>query len=130
MQSIGLIMNSRKQIAVIAPEKLVSAFSVLIDSMPHQSLLAAAANLDELLTVLGTNKPDVLLVYLVQESRLEKETFETLARIKKIWPDALCITIVNYASQLDIAKANGADLALVDGVNAERLSAAIEGILT
>jgi DNA-binding NarL/FixJ family response regulator len=125
-------MNSPRKIAVIAPERMRSAFTVLIDSAPNQSLLASANNLDELRTILGEKKPDVILVYLVQEHRLgsELEGFETIARIKNTWQDALCITIVEYTSQLEKAKANGADLALVDGVNAEKLLAAIEGKYT
>jgi DNA-binding NarL/FixJ family response regulator len=125
-------MDSHRQIAVIAPEKMVSAFSVLIDSLPHLTLLASATSMDELLSMLGKNKPDVLLVYLVKGSRSEheKDVYETIARIKKYWPDAMCVSIVNYASQCEKAKENGADFALVDGVNAERLLAAIEGKAT
>jgi hypothetical protein len=125
-------MSLRRQIAVIAPEKMASAFSVLIGSIPNQRLLASAANRDDLLTILGEKKPDVLLVYLVQESGLDngKDALGTIARIKDTWPDALYITIVKYASQLEKAKENGADLALIDGVNAERLLAALDGKLT
>ena len=111
---------------------MVSAFSVLIDSAPHQSLLSSAANLDELLTILGEKKPDVILVYLVQESGLdgEKAAYEIIAGIKTTWPDVWCIAILKYPSQLEKAKESGADLALIDGVSAERLLAAIEGKFT
>jgi DNA-binding NarL/FixJ family response regulator len=124
-------MNSHRQISVIAPEPMLSAFSVLIDSMPNQSLLASADNTDELRTILGEKKPDVILVYLVHESGSndEKTAYEIIAQIKTSWPDALCVSIVKYASQLEKAKEVGADSALVDGVNAERLLAAIEGKL-
>lgn len=110
---------------------MLSAFSVLIDSMPNQSLLASADNTDELRTILGEKKPDVILVYLVHESGSndEKTAYEIIAQIKTSWPDALCVSIVKYASQLEKAKEVGADSALVDGVNAERLLAAIEGKL-
>jgi hypothetical protein len=122
-------MNASRQIAVIAPKRMLSAFSVLIESAPRQSLLASSDNVDELRTILGEKKPDVILVYLVQESGLdnEKGIYEIIAQIKSIWPDTLCVTILKYASQLEKAKEIGSDLALVDGVNAERLLAAIEG---
>ena len=125
-------MNSHRKISVIAPEQMVSAFSVLIDSAPHQCLLASAASLDELRTILGEKKPDVILVYLVQESGSDqgKSAYEIIARIKITWPDVLCIAVIKYASQLAKAKASGADLALIDGVSAERLIAALEGKLT
>lgn len=125
-------MDSDRQIAVIAPEQMAGAFSVLIHSAPNQSLLASSDNLDELRTILGEKKPDVILAYLVQESESSggKAAFEIIARIKNTWPDVLCIAVVKYASQLDKAKEIGADLALVDGVNAKRLLAAIEGEFT
>jgi hypothetical protein len=122
-------MKSHRQIAVIAPEQMVGAFSVLIDSSPHQSLLTSAASLDELRAILGEKKPDVILVYLVQESELDggKAAYEIIAQIKITWPDVLGIAIIKYTSQLEKAKESGADLALVDGVSAERLLAAFEG---
>ena len=121
-------MNSYKQIAVIAPERMLTAFSVLIDSAPELYLLASATDLDELQTILGERNPDVVLVYLVQERGLKsgKDAFEIITRLKNTWPENLCIAIVKYATHLDKAKEFGADLALVDGVNAERLLAAIE----
>lgn len=124
-------MNSHRQIAVIAPEPMLSAFSVLIDSTRNQRLLASSDNLDELRISLGEKKPDVILVYLVQESGLdnEKGPYEIIARVKDIWPDAFCVAILKYAAQLEKAKEIGSDLALVDGVSAERLLAAIEGKL-
>jgi hypothetical protein len=125
-------MNARRQISVIAPEQMLSAFFVLIDSALHQSSLAFSSSLAELRTILGDKKPDVILVYLVHESDSEngKAAYETLAGIKVTWPDVWCIAIIEYASQLEKAKASGADLALIDGVSAERLLAAIEGRLT
>jgi hypothetical protein len=124
-------MNSHRQISVIAPKPLVIAFSVLIDSAPHLSLLASAANLDELRTILGEKKPDDILAYLVQESEVNegKAAYEIIARIKSTWPDVLCIAVVKYPSQLEKAKESGADLALLDGANAKRLLASIEGKL-
>ncbi len=56
-------MESHRQIAVIAPEQLAGAFSVLIQAAPDLNLLASATDLDELCTILGEKKPDVFLVY-------------------------------------------------------------------
>jgi len=46
------------------------------------------------------------------------------------WPDVMCIAILKYPSQLEKAKERGADLALIDGVSAEQLLAALEGKYT
>jgi hypothetical protein len=125
-------MNSHRQISVIAPEQMVSAFSVLVYSAPQQCLQASATNLDELRATLGDKKTDVILVYLVPESGFDegKAAYEIIARIKATWPDVLCIAVIKYASQLAKAKESGADIALIDGVSAERLLAAFEGKLT
>ena len=135
--SVGSIANTCKladngldrDVAVIAPEQIVGAFSVLIDSAPHLHFLASAAKLDELRMNLGENLPNVVLVYLVQENVLESEwvDYEVIKQLKKTWTDAFCISIVKYASQAEKAKEAGADIALVDGANAERILAAIEG---
>jgi len=42
----------------------------------------------------------------------------------------MCIAILKYPSQLEKAKESGADLALIDGVSAEQLLAALEGKYT
>lgn len=122
-------MDSHRQIAVIAPKQLAGAFSVLIHSAPNLDLLASAAGLDELRTILGENKPDVFLIYLVEESGLKKDKpgYEIITRLKSLWPEGLCVAIVKYAPQLARVKECGADLALVDGVNGERLLSALGG---
>jgi hypothetical protein len=125
------MMVSNRQIVVIAPDQMVSAFSVLIHSAPNLKLLASAADLDQLRTTLCGDAPDGVLVYLVQEIGTESgnNNYEIIARIKTHWPDVLCIAIVKYASQLERAKDSGADIALMDGVSAERVLAALEGKL-
>ena len=124
-------MDLDRKIAVIAPELMATAFAVLIDSAPHQYLLASASSLNELRTVLGEKKPDVILAYLVQESESHngKTAFEMISQIKVTWPAILHVAIVKYASQLDKAKKSGEDLVLVDGANVKRLLAAINGEL-
>ncbi|MFL7870542.1 MAG: hypothetical protein ACK2U1_07720 [Anaerolineales bacterium] len=122
-------MKKYREIAVIAPKQMLTAFSVLINSRPNQSLLASGASFDELQTSLGEKKPDVVLVYLVPGNgeNFDKLDCVTITRIKTTWPETFSVIIVKYPSQLEMALENGADLALVDGVNAQRLLAAIEG---
>jgi hypothetical protein len=123
------MMIANRQIAVIAPEQMASAFSVLIHSAPNLNLLASATDLDRLRSTLCEAAPDGVLVYLVQEIRTDSENNvdDIITRIKTHWPGVLCIAIVKYASQLEKAKESGADIALVDGVSAERVLAALEG---
>lgn len=125
------MVNKVKKVAVIAPDFLVNAFSVVICAAPDQTLLASSDDLNDLQTMLGEEKPDVLLAYLVPQSESIEGTaaYETINRAKAAWPDALLISILKNSSQLEKAKDVGADLAFVDGVNARRLQAAIDGNL-
>jgi hypothetical protein len=107
----------------------VSAFSVLFAS--NQTLLASGADPENLRTSLGEQIPDIILANLVQDSSLDEGDFicNGIARIKSIWLDVSSIAIVRYASQLEKAKEFGAELALIDGISAERLLAAVESTL-
>lgn len=125
-------MRSGRTVSILAPEPMVSALSVLIDSSAQHSILAAAANLDELLTILGEKQPEILLVDLVQQGGADDPTAlqETITRIRKLWSDVVCIVIVQYAHQLELAKNSGANLALLEGISAERLLAAMDRKMT
>jgi hypothetical protein len=124
-----LWMNSKKQIAVIAPEQMLSAFEVLIQSTPDLHLLASATSLETLEGLLAKQTPDVILIYLAREfeSGSGELAYEKIDQLKSTWSEVPCIVIVKYASQVEKAKETGADIALIEGVNAERLLAAIEG---
>jgi CheY-like chemotaxis protein len=123
------MMNPNREIAVVAPEQMLGAFVVLIQSAPHLHLLASANSLDALDVLLNGKHPDAILVYLVQECEINdgKAAAEKLNQLKTSWREATRIAVVKYASQQEIAVEAGADLALVEGVSAERLLLAIEG---
>lgn len=122
-------MSSDREIAVIAPDPLISAFSVLIDSAPHHRLLASAASLEELRAALDEQTPGVILVYFARQSDTDEEKFacKTIRGIKATWQNVFCVAIIQSAAHLQKAKESGADVALVNGVSAGRLLAAIEG---
>lgn len=121
-----------REIAVIAPEQLLGAFAVLIQSAPRLHLLASTTSLESLRGFLAEKLPDAILIYLVQEceARSGAAAYKKLGQLKATWPGVLRIAIVKYASQQEKAVEMGADLALVEGVSAERLLQAIEGKLT
>jgi CheY-like chemotaxis protein len=106
-----LWMNSKKQIT------------------PDLHLLASATSLETLEGLLAEQTPDVILIYLAREieSGYGELAYEKIDQLKSNWSDIPCIVIVKYASQIEMAKETGADIALIEGVNAERLLAAIEG---
>lgn len=122
-------MEPNREIAVIAPEPMLGAFAVLIQSAPDLHLMASATSLESLQGLLAEKKPDAILIYLVQECEASSGTaaFKKINQLKMTWPDILRIAIVKYASQQEKAVEMGADLALVEGVSADRLLTAIEG---
>jgi DNA-binding NarL/FixJ family response regulator len=123
------MMKSSRLVSIIALKSMINAFSVLIASRPNLSLLAAADTLDGLQAIQGEKKPDIFLIYLVRENGLPEEisVYDTVARIKNTWPHVWCVVIIKNPLQLEKIIQSGADMALLDGVNAERLLAAIEG---
>lgn len=116
-----------KQVGVIAPDPLLDAFSALIQSAPHLALLAAARNAETLQARLAGRTPDSILAYLVQENgeSCDAAAVETIRQLKAAWPIAACLVIVKYLAQVDPALAAGADHALVEGVSAQDLLAAL-----
>lgn len=125
-------MTLHKQVAVIAPEQLIGAFAVLIQSASSLTLLAAATSLEALWAQLVDHPPDVILLYLVHENdeSHENSAYAELERLKAAWPDMLSIAVVKYAPQQEKALEAGAHVALIEGVSARRLLAAIEGKVT
>lgn len=113
---------------MISPEPMLGVFDVLIQSAPHLHLIASATSLETLQALLAEKSPDAILIYLVQECEAGSGTdaFKKINQLKTTWPDILRIAIVKYASQQEKAVEMGADLALVEGVSAERLLVAIE----
>lgn len=121
-------MDANRRIAVIAPEQLLETFAVLIQSAPDLHLIAKETNLKLLGATLRKQIPDAILVYLVPECETQEgaPAYEIIGQLKSGWPGARRITIVKYTSQVEKAIKSGADIALVAGVDAERLLAAIK----
>jgi DNA-binding NarL/FixJ family response regulator len=124
-------MRSVRLVSILANKAMISAFSVLIASKPNLRLLAAADSLDGLQAIQGERKPDIILVYLFSENGAheEKDIYDAIVRIKNTWPRVWCVVIFKHSNQLEKSLSRGVDIALLDGVNAERLLAAIEGDL-
>lgn len=119
------------QMAVIAPEPMLGALAVLIQSAPHMEVLASEANREDLADSLGERTPAAVLIYLAEESEMNSQSaeFSKISDLKSTWPDVPRVAIVRYASQQENALQAGADIALVEGVSAEKLLAALESRL-
>jgi DNA-binding NarL/FixJ family response regulator len=125
------VINPILQVAVIAPEQMLGVFAVLIQSAPRLDLIASATTFESLPAQLGKRPPDAVLIYLVRERTNDNGTaeFREIGKLKLKWPNVSCVAIVKFASQQEEALRAGAQVALVEGVSAERLLAAIAGDL-
>ena len=114
--------------ALIAPDKLLEAFAVVLHSAENMELIASATEFDALQAELNENIPDVILVYLAEQSAQPgkpSREYEQIEQLKEIWPDAACITIVKDPQSAYIVKELGADMVFYDGVAPSRLLDAI-----
>lgn len=121
--------NDIHQVAVIAPQQMLGALEVLIRSASHLNMIGAAPSFSDLLNSLGDAIPDVILHYvgLENDHASDKVIYRKIHQVKSTWPDAIVISIVKYKSQQEKAIQAGAHTALVEGISAERLLAALEG---
>jgi DNA-binding NarL/FixJ family response regulator len=125
--------DTGRNVVVIAPQQIQGALAVVIQSAPQFHLLASATHFETILPLVAEKTPDVALVYLVKDQEFQESAklgFSEINQLKSTWPVIKCITIVQYTSELEMARANGADIAFVDGVSAERLLKSLEGKLS
>ena len=121
-------MKTGRQIGVIAPDPLLGAFSVLIQSAPQLTLAAAEQDLAGFQARQGRQGLDVVLIYLAQDigANGSLPAYDQIQQIKIAWPQVVCVTIVKYPEQAEPAQAAGADIVLVEGVSADHLLAALD----
>lgn len=123
---------TKKSIAIIAPESLLSAFCIFFASVPNIELLAAELSVAALQNKAG-KKPDIVLVYLTKESyftRRESVPAQVIKELKHIWPDVYIIVVVSSSQQRALAQTMGADEILFEGIKPARLLAVIDKVET
>ncbi|MFQ5594218.1 MAG: response regulator [Anaerolineae bacterium] len=100
-----------------------------------QVLLTAIPQIDAVLVV--DDGPAALDIGMKNRSALvlldfdlpKDEAWVTLQQIKTAWPRTQCIALVDHEQEQEIAKAAGADVALIKGILAARLGTTIEELL-
>jgi len=123
---------TKKNIAIIAPDSLLSAFCILFRAAPNIDLLAAEASVTAIQNKIEKS-PDIVLTYLTKESlstRGKGVTTKVIEELKSIWPDVFIIAIVSNIQQREKARALGADEILFEGTQPARLLLEIEKVAT
>lgn len=113
LSELGLHMGSTKTVAIISPSRLGNAFMVLLHSAPAIRPLTSATDVDTVLLALADEVPDVILLYVDEDSagRIKGQvTREQVRRSKAAWPNALCVVVVKDYRLRDEVKSMGADV--------------------
>ena len=124
-------MNPDKQIAIIAPERVLSALSVLIRSAPDLNILAEDSSIVDFESSSIERSPDVFLLYLPKEphgSKTPGVTPEEIRQLKEKYPTANSIVIFEGINQREKVQSLGVDTALLEGVSPGEILAAIESL--
>jgi len=119
---------TKKNIAIIAPNSLLSAFCILFRAAPNIDLLAAEASVTAIQNKIE-KRPDIVLTYLTKESlstRGKGVTTKVIKELKNIWPEVYIIAIVSSTQQREKAQAFGANEILFEGTQPARLLMEIE----
>ena len=124
-------MTHKNRVALVAPETLREAFSVVLRSAPDVELIATAADMETLGEELDQVVPDAVLLYLTHQAAQFKKGaggLDQIRRLKQMWPETSCITIVKDPHTNQEAKALGADVVFLDGVSPSKLLESIKQI--
>lgn len=122
----------KKEIAIIAPDSLLSAFCILFRAAPNIDLLAAEVSVTAIQSKID-KRPDIVLTYLTKERLSTREkgvSTKVIEELKSIWPDVYIIAIVSNIQQRAKAQTMGADEILFEGTNPSQLLMVIEKVET
>ena len=108
---------------VAKPGPLRDSLQALISTMPQIEVVAEASDPSALLPMSDRIRPDIVLV---DASQSENEAWGALRDIHGRWPQARTIILVENSQQQRQALDVGADVALLKGFPAAKLSAVIE----
>ncbi|HDQ73354.1 MAG TPA: response regulator transcription factor [Chloroflexi bacterium] len=108
------------------PGRLRDSLGALLTSMP-QIQRVNSAEIDNKALELFTDPPPNLIV--IDTNLMPNRLSSTLEQIKARWPQARYVILVDDVRQQQIAKAAGADSALLKGFPTAQLFATIERLL-
>jgi DNA-binding NarL/FixJ family response regulator len=95
-------------------------------TMPQIEILAETTDPSALLRMGADIQPDIVLL---DASLPQEQVWAALRQMREAWCQTRSIVLVDNSQQQQQAQAAGADVALLKGYPAAKLTAAIEGLL-
>ena len=124
-------MANAQNISFIAPPQLRDGFQVLVESTSGIQLLCYASTLESLLLETQQRTPNVILMYISEDEndiRCGHAPANSIGKIKEVWPHTVCIALVDDPDYEDKVRGMGADIVLLKGVAADRLTDALTSL--
>jgi len=100
------------------PVRLQDAYSTFLRAIPEVKVVACAATVQALLSLVVEQSPDLVLL---EADSHDTQASDQVRRIKTAWPTARCIALVEHTRQRALVQAVGADAALLRGASPKRL---------
>ena len=104
--------------AAVVPVRLQDAYSTFLRAIPEVKLVACAATVQALLSLVVEQSPDLVLL---EADSHDTQASDQVRRIKAAWPTTRCIALVEHTRQRAWVQAAGADAALLRGASPKRL---------
>jgi response regulator of citrate/malate metabolism len=114
-------MSSLEMTALIVcePGPLQDGLWDLMSTIPNVKLLGATGNLKEVISIMTSMHPALILIDTHQQSC--EGTHQLLVEIKASHPGVICVVVAGDVEQKEIALAAGADSVQITGYPAEEL---------
>ena len=120
--------ENRASVLIIAkPSRMRDGLRALLRTIPYLTLVG---QVDDGLSAIKTMTDQHPTLVLLGANLLDEDIQTVLAQIKARWPETRCIVLVDNVQQQWIAKAAGADSALLVGFPAAKFISTIQELLS
>ncbi len=120
--------ENRASVLIIAkPSRMRDGLRALLRTIPYLTLVG---QVDDGLSAIKTMTDQHPTLVLLGANLLDEDIQTVLAQIKAKWPETRCIVLVDNVQQQWIAKAAGADSALLVGFPASKFVSTIQELLS
>lgn len=120
--------QNRASVLIIAkPSRMRDGLRALLRTIPYLTLVG---QVDDGLSAIKTMTDQHPTLVLLGANLLDEDIQTVLVQIKAKWPETRCIVLVDNVQQQWIAKAAGADSALLVGFPASKFVSTIQELLS
>lgn len=118
--------NQALALIVASPGPLREGLRAVLTALPRLDEVTEVDNIPAAVCLFAGRTPALVLVSTGSDGTNAPESCQ---QIKSCWPDSPCLALVDTVGLGPVAKAAGADLALVKGVRPDKLLGRIERLL-